>query len=223
MKRAFAVLLAVLMIIALVGCGKAQREVIKLTLSTEDAEAILAAAGIMLPDAETTACAGSVVKWYAWYDSLQNYSEDEIVNTGYFTFNSKYGCTLKWVECTWAARFDDLANLVLGGTPPDCYPGDIETFPAYAIKGVFQPVNDYIDYNDPLWVGTADFAAEHFSLGDKAYMIITDIGIEHVCAYNRRVIDEWGFDDPAELFANDEWTWDAFLEMCKDFSDPDEE
>lgn len=44
MKRAFAVLLAVLMIIALVGCGKAQREVIKLTLSTEDAEAILAAA-----------------------------------------------------------------------------------------------------------------------------------------------------------------------------------
>lgn len=47
MKRAFAVLLAVLMIIALVGCGKAQREVIKLTLSTEDAEAILAAAGIM--------------------------------------------------------------------------------------------------------------------------------------------------------------------------------
>lgn len=83
MKRAFAVLLAVLMIIALVGCGKAQREVIKLTLSTEDAEAILAAAGIMLPDAETTACAGSVVKWYAWYDSLQNYSEDEIVNTGY--------------------------------------------------------------------------------------------------------------------------------------------
>lgn len=95
MKRAFAVLLAVLMIIALVGCGKAQREVIKLTLSTEDAEAILAAAGIMLPDAETTACAGSVVKWYAWYDSLQNYSEDEIVNTGYFTFNSKYGCTLK--------------------------------------------------------------------------------------------------------------------------------
>ncbi len=30
MKRAFAVLLAVLMIIALVGCGKAQREVIKL-------------------------------------------------------------------------------------------------------------------------------------------------------------------------------------------------
>ena len=57
MKRAFAVLLAVLMIIALVGCGKAQREVIKLTLSTEDAEAILAAAGIMLPDAETTACA----------------------------------------------------------------------------------------------------------------------------------------------------------------------
>lgn len=41
MKRVFAVLLAVLMIVALVGCGKEKREVIKLTLSTEDAEAIL--------------------------------------------------------------------------------------------------------------------------------------------------------------------------------------
>lgn len=91
MKRVFAVLLAVLMIVALVGCGKEKREVIKLTLSTEDAEAILAAAGIMLPEAESVSCAGSVVKWYAWYDSLQNYSEDEIVNTGYFTFNEKYG------------------------------------------------------------------------------------------------------------------------------------
>ena len=114
MKRVFAVLLAVLMIVALVGCGKEKREVIKLTLSTEDAEAILAAAGIMLPEAESVSCAGSVVKWYAWYDSLQNYSEDEIVNTGYFTFNEKYGCTLQWVECTWDKRFDDLANLVLG-------------------------------------------------------------------------------------------------------------
>lgn len=62
MKRAFAVLLAVLMIVALVGCGKEKREVIKLTLSTEDAEAILAAAGIVLPEAESVSCAGSVVK-----------------------------------------------------------------------------------------------------------------------------------------------------------------
>ena len=222
-KRIAILLLALLMLTAVVGCGKSSREVIKLTLSTEDAEAILAAAGISLPDAAEVPCANSVVKWYAWYDALQNYSDDEIVNTGYFTFNEKYGCTIEWVECTWDRRFDDLATLTLGGTPPDCYPGDVETFPNYAIKGVFQPVDDYIDYDDPLWSGTAGFARDHFTLNGRVYMIVTDISIEHVCAYNRRVIDEWGFDDPAELYANDEWTWEAFLEMCIDFSDPDED
>ena len=198
-KRIAILLLALLMLTAVVGCGKSSREVIKLTLSTEDAEAILAAAGISLPDAAEVPCANSVVKWYAWYDALQNYSDDEIVNTGYFTFNEKYGCTIEWVECTWDRRFDDLATLTLGGTPPDCYPGDVETFPNYAIKGVFQSVDDYIDYDDPLWSGTAGFARDHFTLNGRVYMIVTDISIEHVCAYNRRVIDEWGFDDPAEI------------------------
>ncbi len=32
-----------------------------------------------------------------------------------------------------------------------------------------------------------------------------------------------GFDDPAELYYNDEWTWDVFTDMCIDFSNPDEE
>lgn len=45
-KRIVAILLAAVMILALVGCGKQRREPIQLTLSTEDAEAILAAAGI---------------------------------------------------------------------------------------------------------------------------------------------------------------------------------
>ena len=45
-KRIIAIILAVMMITALVGCGKGKREVVQLTLSTEDAEAILRAAGI---------------------------------------------------------------------------------------------------------------------------------------------------------------------------------
>ena len=52
MKRFIAILLAALMIVMLVGCGEKKRQPIQLTLSSEDSEAILAAAGIVLPDAE---------------------------------------------------------------------------------------------------------------------------------------------------------------------------
>lgn len=71
-KRIFAILLAALMIFALVGCGKEKRQIIKLTLSTEDAEAIMAAAGIMLPDAETAVGANSTVKYHHWVDAFHN-------------------------------------------------------------------------------------------------------------------------------------------------------
>lgn len=223
MKRITALLLAVILVIALVGCGKEKREIVRLTLSTEDAVAILAAAGISLPDAEEVAGVNTSIKWFAWYDDFHNYSEDEIINTGFWTFEQKYGGSIEWVECEWGKRFDDLANLILSDESPDFMPLLLNAFPTRAIKGLMVPVDDYIDYDDPLWAGTKPFAYDYYSLAGKTYAICTDYGAGNVCAYNRRIIEEWGYDDPATLFANDEWTWDVFSEMCKDFSDPDEE
>ncbi len=222
-KKILSVALALLMIFSLVGCKSNKRQIVEVTLSTEDAEAILAAAGITLPAAETMSASGSTVKWFSWWDSFHNYDEDEIVNTGFFTFKEKYGCEVEWIECEWGARFDDLANLILAGTAPDFYPGEANTFPEYSLKGVFQSVDDYIDYNDPLWSGTKEYADKYFSLGGKHYLIVTDLSFGNVVAYNRRVMEEWGFEDPAELYYNDEWTWDKFYDMCVEFSDPDED
>ena len=61
MKRILTLSLALIMIFVLVGCGKEKRQIIKLTLSTEDSEAILAAAGIVLPDAEEAKGANNTV------------------------------------------------------------------------------------------------------------------------------------------------------------------
>lgn len=223
MKRVIACLLAFCMIISLCACGKKKRQIIKLTLSTEDSEAILAAAGITLPDVADVAAAGTTITYYSWEDRFHNYSEDEIINTGYFTFTEKYGCEVEWIECSYGDRFDGLANLVLSSNAPDFYPGYAESFPNYYLKGVFQSVDDYVDYTDPLWSGVKDYADTFFSLGDKHYMIVTDTTFNNVVAYNRRVMDEWGFDDPATLYYNDEWTWEVFYNMCLDFSDPDED
>ncbi len=224
-KRIAAVACALVMIMVLVGCGSSSREIVYLTLSTEDSAAILAAAGITLPDVEEAEGANSVVKWFAWYDQFHNYSEDEIVNTGYFTFTEKYGCSIEWIETTYFERYDDLANLILSSQSPDLYPAGFNStavYPTKCIKGTFVAVDDYIDYTDPLWSGMAD-AADYFVLGGEHYAIVTDVAYNNVVSYNRRVIEEYGFDDPAELFYNDEWTWDVFYDMCIEFSDGDED
>lgn len=221
-KRIIAVLLAALMIVALVGCGSKKREPIQLTLSTEDAEAILRAAGIMLPDASEAAGANTVIQLYGYQNSLQNYSESEMVQTGYWTFHEKYNSDIEWVECTYEDRFTRLASLILAGTVPDFYEAWATDFPQRSLGNMFAPVDDYIDYSDPLWSGMKYFADTFFTLGGKHYMFVTDVQFNSIVIYNRRVMEEWGFEDPAELFYNDEWTWDAMLDMALDFTDPDE-
>lgn len=223
MKRIIALLLTVILVFSLVGCGKKKREIVKLTLSTEDSQAILAAAGIRLPDAESVSASGTTVKWFAWWDDFHNYSDDEIVRTGFWTFQEKYGCDVEWIECEWQNRFDDLANLLLAGTAPDFTPSDLGAFPMRTIKGMYEPVDEYIDYDDPLWKDMKEIAYDYVSLNGRTYIICTDVTYGNSVVYNRRVIDDWGFDDPATLYFNDEWTYDKFLEMCLDFSDPDED
>ena len=223
MKKLLALALTLLMIFALVGCGGKRREPIQLTLSTEDSEAILNAAGIRLPDAETVGEVATV-KWFSWYDPFQNYDEDEMVNTGFYTFQQKYGGTLEWIEVDYGEKNTRLATLVLSGDSPDMTlagTSNTATFPLDCIKGMYQPIDSYIDYTNPLWSGMAD-AAEYFALGDKHFAMVTDVTFKDIIPYNRRVMNEWGFDDPAELFYDDEWTWDVFAEMCKDFSNPDD-
>lgn len=221
MKRILSLALVLILIVSLVGCGKSKkRQPIKLTLSTEDSEAILKAAGITLPDVETAAGAKSTVKYFGWGNPFENYSEDEIVNTGYWTFQEKYASKIDFVETTYFDASDDLANLILAGTPPDTMTGGW-TFPMGAIKGTVQPIDPWIDFEDPLWSPVKELA-DKFSIGGKHYQICIQTTASNVVVYNRRVIDEWGFDDPADLYRNDEWTWKAFYDMCIEFSDADE-
>ena len=150
MKRIISVLLAALVILALVGCGSKKRTPIQLTLSSEDSEAILRAAGIVLPDAEDTPAAGTTIKYHHYIDAFHNYSDDEIVNTGYWTFKTKYNCEVEWAETTWETGITDLANLILSGDPPDFTKTWNTAFPYPYINGLYEPVDDYIDYSDPL-------------------------------------------------------------------------
>lgn len=209
------------MIVALVGCGSKKREIIELTLNSEDSAKILAAAGIHLPDPETAPGAGTTIKWLAHYDGFHNYNEGEVVNTGFFTFRERYGCDVEWVETTWGTRFDDLATNILGGTPPDFFPGETSLFPAKVLKGIIQPVDNYIDYTDPLFSDLKEYVDAYFSINGHAYLLVYDTNFEVCIPYNKRTINDYGYEDPAELFMNDEWTWDKFEEMCLDFNDPD--
>ena len=112
MKRLISLGLALLMVAAITGCGGRKRQPVELTLSTEDSEAIMRAAGVQLPEADVAPGAGTTVQWFGWSDPYQAYSETEIVNTGFWTFKNKYSGEFKFVETTFEKNQDDLANLI---------------------------------------------------------------------------------------------------------------
>lgn len=138
------------------------------------------------------------------------------------TFQERYGGTVKYYKINWEKRYDELATAINGGEGIDFFPAnDLDAFPKGAIRGMFVPVDDYIDYDSDLWKDVK--AANDIMLWNgKHYVIINAINGDG-CAviYNRNTIEEAGLTDPAVLVEKNEWTWTAFEEMLTKFVDPE--
>jgi hypothetical protein len=85
---------------------------------------------------------------------------------------------------------------------------------------MFEPIDDVIDLDSEIWASTKT-ASDNFVFNGSHYIAVIDISPNYVCVYNRTTIENKGYDDPAELFANGEWDWNTFEEMCLDFTDAD--
>lgn len=67
-------------------------------------------------------------------------------------FQERYGGQVEYHMIDWNTRYDSLANAINGDEGIDFFPAsDLDAFPRGAIRGMFVPVDDYIDYSTPLW------------------------------------------------------------------------
>lgn len=186
------------------------------TMASEDVEAV-SGASALLRDEELE---NKTIKFLSHWDI--NPSEGVSVPVQLGMFQEKYGAHVEWIPTTWESRYSDLSTNVLGGTGVDFFPKDEECLPKGVINGMFQPVDDYIDLNSDLWkdVGTA---MDKYNFNGKHYAFITGASAEYVVLYNKQTIEEYGFDDPWDLYEAGEWNWDTFSDMLQTFveADPD--
>lgn len=229
-KRVLACTLAVATVFSMVGCGKDKDNKNKTTTTTVKATLDPAASSALKEVTESGELEGALpeielankeVKWLAHY--AMNPNDDQAAAIDLEIFKQVYGGKVIDNVTTWDARYDDLAKLVSSGKSPDLFPaGDMDAFPKGAIRGMFQPIDDYIDFDNELWADVAE-AADKFAIKDDHYVAVIDVTPSVVCVYNTKTIKDNGLDDPAELFANGEWTLDKFEEMCKEFTNHEEE
>lgn len=124
-----------------------------------------------------------------------------------------------YINVVYADRYDQLGKMVVSGSSPDMFQFEIGNYPYTAWKNLFQPIDSYIDFTNPLWDNTRE-AMKQFEWGGENYCALTVINLDSVMWYRKSVIGENGLTDPYELYKADNWTWDTFLEMCDKFSDP---
>lgn len=156
------------------------------------------------------------IKWMAnWGFNTDGHAE-------YVVFQERYGGKVEETIVDWKVRYDKLATAINGDEGIDFFPaGDTDAFPKGAIKSMFAPVDDYIDFNTDLWKDVKN-VNDMLVWDGNHYIICTDIsGGNTAVIYNKKTIEENSLDDPAQLYAEGKWDWNSFKKILDDFVDPD--
>lgn len=135
-------------------------------------------------------------------------------------FEDTYGASVEWRVTTSANRFNDLATSIMSGDSPDIFIYEWLAFPYGISKGQYQPIDSIIDWDDPMWASVKDVSDMYIYNGEH-YIVPYgyDLNNTQVLMYNSRIIEEQGFDDPYELYLDNKWDWDVFIEMMKTYTE----
>ena len=216
-RMAIAALLLTSMSFTMFGCNKEESSYKSLDSATAAEVAEIAAEDARL----TGELENKTIKWMANWD-INPDASGKNVPIELAIFQSRYGGVVEYHPVEWNTRYDSLANAINGGEGIDFFPAsDLDAFPKGAIKDMFIPIDDYIDFESDLWSDMKD-TMDQFVWNGKHYVIVNAVtGDNCLVIYNRTTIEENGLDDPAELLEKGEWTWKTFQEMLQQFVDPE--
>ncbi len=186
----------------------------------EEEDATVDDATAMLTDVELE---NKTIKWFSFYDPFHASTSGNKKALSLELFEKKYGGEIEYIPTTWSARFTDLSTKILGGEGVDFIAGgDLDSFPKGITSGMYESIDEYVDYDSDIWKDVKALN-DQFIVNGKHYLIATQATAGQVVIYNRKTIEENGFDDPKELYEAGEWNWDTFEDMLLQFVDNDSE
>lgn len=225
-KKLAGVLLAAGMVLSLAGCGGESGEGAKEPIqnSTEtsgyeakDMEGRTIRIGIWwdeywdsnyqtLDDVE--AAAGSVGNTETMQMKLDKIREIE----------KKWNCKIEWVNLGWDGIQESISTSVVAGTPEcDIYLSDTAWVLPAIMNGYAQKFTDYAPADADV-LNEQKILTSTKILGQDEYLFHESSiypGSASYLAYNKEMVNSLGLEDPNDLAAKGEWTWDKFAEYCQ--------
>lgn len=162
-----------------------------------------------MPDVELE---NKKVTIYCWGEYVPEYEND----WEGFRFEDYYGGEVEVIVSN-GDYYENLYKLVAAGEIPDIVVGEATSFPSMIMRDLVQPWDEYLDYDDPVWDETgARDSIEEMRWNGSIYNMTARSHNLGVMFYNKRIVESTGLEDPAELQARGEWTWDTFRQYLEE-------
>lgn len=166
-------------------------------------------------DLSQTDINGTVLKYIGCYD-LRKAGD---IKPAYKYFEETYGATIEIELCSDLAIMDKLATYLSSGQSPDLVDTRDNSFPSYIAKNTYEALDEYMDLSAPQWAGVSQYL-DGYAVAGKHYYFPWAYYVNPIfLCYNRGQFEEYGIDDPKELYDSGKWTWDAFYDCMVQFVD----
>ena len=146
-----------------------------------------------------------------------NYDDDsKWENVALNAFKEKYkDITVEFVSASIENWMTKLHSAAAAGEPIDVFQDSANNNPMYALQGLNQPLQDYIDMTSPvLHMETMDSV---FKYNGNYYVAVTRPSV-CVIFYNKDIFENEGVDSPLDLYNAGKWTFDNLTRVAKELT-----
>lgn len=154
---------------------------------------------------------GTTIDFYNWNPQ----SEYGGVSTVLRNFEKETGIKVNWITMNYSVYQTKLAALVASDEAPDV--ARTNTPVSYNMQS-FQPLDaTKFDFSDAAW---DKVLMKDYTINGKQYA--TNLNNTHLAGYevmfyNKSLLDKYDMENPYQLWKDGKWTWNKFLDMCKEF------
>lgn len=156
---------------------------------------------------------GGTLKYLGCYDLTK--AGD--IKAFYKHFKEQYNSEIEVEIVPDGTIMEKLAAYIQADASPDLVDKRDNSFPYFIGQNMYAPLDDYIDLDTPEWMDVKDFIDSVQVKGKHYYYPWVYVVSGTFLIYNRGLFEEYGVDDPNELYENNDWTWDTFKKCMTDF------
>lgn len=189
--------------------------------------------GLLVPAASADAEPRTItigVWWDFYYDSTHESEEDDPAYGGSISdqmrfenvknVEEKYNVRFEYVNLTYSGVVESINTSILAGTPDcDVYLCELQFGIPAAINGLALDLSTVLPedadiLNDQTILSYLDLGDGKVSLM-KQVLAQNAVEATYPLAFNVEMLEDNNLEDPRELYARGEWTWDKFIEYCQ--------